>query len=339
MKIVLDCYGGDNSPKAHVKGAVDALKENKELKVTLVGKSQEIEKELSLYDFDETRLDVLNAEEVITCEEVPTSAIRTKKNSSLCVALDLLKHDEDYGCLISSGSTGAILAGGIMKIGRIKGISRPALAPLLPTQTSSMVMLIDSGANVDCKPENLYQFALMGSVYFREYFGIEKPKVAILSNGTEDEKGCQLSKAAFELIKDMPNIDFCGNMEARDILSGEYHVVVCDGFYGNIALKSLEGAVKMCLKSLKQEIKKSFFAKFGALFMKGAFSKLKTKMDYNAVGGAVFLGVEKPIIKAHGSSNDLTIKNALLQAYAVAKSGIGEKIKNGLKIENDTENL
>ncbi len=339
MKIVLDCYGGDNSPKAHVKGAVDALKENKELMITLVGKSQEIQKELELYDFDEDRLDVLNAEEVITCEEVPTSAIRTKRNSSLCVALDLLKHDENYGCLISSGSTGAILAGGIMKIGRIKGISRPALAPLLPTQSSSMAMLIDSGANVDCKPENLYQFALMGAVYFREYYGIEKPKVAILSNGTEDEKGCALSKAAFELIKDMPNIEFCGNMEARDILTGNYHVIVADGFYGNIALKCCEGAIKSCLKSLKSEIKKSFFAKIGALFMKGAFSKLRTKMDYNAVGGAVFLGVEKPIIKAHGSSNDLAIKNAILQAYSVANSGISEKIKNGLNLENGIENV
>ncbi len=340
MKVILDCYGGDNSPFAQVEGAVNAVKDNKDLFVTLVGKESELTTELSKYSYNKNQIDIVNADEVISCEDKPTQAIREKKQSSLVVSYGLLKNNDEYGAMVSSGSTGAIIAGSIMKLGRIKGISRPALAPLLPTYIDGKVaMLIDSGANVDCKPINLLHFALMGSVYYKNVLGVEKPKVVILSNGTEDEKGNELSKASFELIKDLEGIDFCGNCEARDILSGKYDVIVADGFVGNTAIKASEGAIMLCLKTIKKEIKASFWAKIGYLFMGKAFSKVKNKMDYNSFGGAVVLGADKPIIKAHGSSNAVAIKASLLQAYNVCNGGITDKIKQGLEGIKNVENL
>lgn len=332
MKIILDCYGGDNSPFAHVEGAINAVNKNKDLFVTLVGKSSEISAELEKYEFNEDQIEILNADEVIDCNDKPTSAIREKNNSSLCFSYDLLKHDDSYKAMVSSGSTGAILAGSIMKLGRIKGISRPALAPLLPTADGEkLAMLIDCGANVDCKPINLLHFALMAGVYYRDVLKVKLPKVAILSNGTEDEKGNELSKSSFELIKNLKDIEFCGNCEARDILSGKFDIIISDGFVGNVALKASEGAIMLCLKTIKKEIKASFWAKIGYLFMGKAFSKVKKKMDYNSFGGAVVLGADKPIIKAHGSSNAIAIEAALNQAYEVSKGEITEKIKQGLK--------
>lgn len=340
MKIIVDCYGGDNSPYAQIKGAINAVNNCKDISVVLVGKSAEINQELEKYDFDENQVEVLNADEVISCDEKPTLAIREKRNSSLVVACDLLKHDESCSALVSSGSTGAILTASVMKIGRIKGISRPSLTPLLPTanSTDQRVMLVDCGANAECKPINLLHFALMGSVYFREVLGVKVPKVAVLSNGTEEEKGTLLTKEAYKLIKDMPDIEFMGNCEARDLFSGKFDVIVTDGFSGNIALKAAEGAINLCLKTIKTEIKSSFISTIGAIFLKKTFKNVKKRIDYNSFGGAVVLGADRPIIKAHGSSNEVAFEAAIYQACDVAKNDIIGKIKQGLgKLGSENE--
>lgn len=331
MKIIVDCFGGDNSPFVQVKGAINVISKTKEFSIVLVGKANEINSELAKYEFDESRIEVLNADEVISCDDKPTSAIKEKVNSSLVVSLDLLKHDSDCKALVSAGSTGAILVGSVMKIGRIKGISRPSLTPLLPSAVKNKrVMLVDCGANAECKAVNLLHFALMGSVYFREILGVNKPKVAILCNGTEEEKGTELTKEAFQLVKTMPNIDFKGYCEGRDIFTGEYDVIVTDGFSGNIALKTAEGSINLCFKVLKNEIKSSFISKIGALLSKKSFKNVKKSLDYNSFGGAVVLGADMPIIKAHGSSSELAIECAIYQAYDVVKNDIVGKIKQGL---------
>ncbi len=254
MKIVVDVYGGDYAPSEILKGAVMALNCEKPISLVLTGKEEEIKKELALLACDMSRVEILNADEVITNDDVPTAAIKNKKNSSLVVALNALKAREDIVGLVSAGSTGAVLAGGIFLLGRIKGVSRPALAPLLPTVTDGNVLLIDCGANVDCKPVNLVDFAVMGSEYMKCVCGVESPRVALLSNGVEDKKGNELNKEAFPLLK-AADINFVGNMEARDCLSGNYDVLVTDGFAGNIALKSLEGSAVSILSVLKSEIK------------------------------------------------------------------------------------
>ena len=340
IKIIVDCYGGDYSPKAQVIGAIAALKQNDDLAVTLVGNADELNGILSELDCDGVKddaLEVLNAKDVVTCNDKPTEALKLKPDSSMNVAFELLRNDSTCGGIVTSGSTGAALVGGIFKVGRIKGIRRPCLCPILPTLGEKKVLLVDCGANVDCKASDLKQFALMGSIYCRELFGIEKPKVAILSNGTEDEKGCALSKEAFTLIKDMKDIEFCGNMEARDIFSGKYDVIVSDGFYGNVALKSAEGAINLCFATIKDQVKKSFWSKIGALLMKKAFKGVKTKIDYNKLGGAVLLGVNKAVVKAHGAAKDGTIEKSILQAYYLAKRSVPDKIAENLENCDDGE--
>ncbi len=331
MKIIIDAFGGDNSPEEIVSGAIDAVKEKEGFDVVLVGKENTIRKLLGDKEYDESRVSVVNADEVITCDDTPTEAIRSKPNSSIVVAAKLLKTDENAKAFVSAGSTGAVLAAAILLTPRIKGILRPALAPLLPNLKGGETMLLDCGANVDVKPQNLVQFALMGSIYMRNVAGVENPKTALLSNGTEDKKGCALTKEAFALLKEQKDINFVGNMEARDILSGEYDVVVADGFSGNIALKSLEGAVGCLFSVLKTEIKSSKSATLGALFMKGAFRKVKNRMDYNKKGGAVLLGMDKIIVKAHGSSKSEAFKNAIFQAYNAAVTDVSGKIGSELK--------
>lgn len=326
MKILVDAFGGDNSPEEVVKGTVEAVNEKKGFTAVLVGKEKNINDLLSLYTFDKDRICVLDAEDVITCEEEPTAAIRKKPNSSLCVAFKELKENQDAAALVSAGSTGAVLVGATLKLGRIKGVNRPCLCPVLPSVVDGRkVFMLDVGANADCKPVNLCQFAVMGSV-FAKISGEENPKVALLSNGTEDEKGNALNHETFPILKQMDNINFVGNAEARDILSGKYDVLVTDGFSGNVALKSLEGAVGSVFKLLKQEIASSFKAKMGGLLLKDAFGVLKSKMDYNN-GGALFLGVEKIVLKAHGSSKAFTIKSTIFQAVDYAERGLIDKLK------------
>lgn len=329
MKIVIDAYGGDNSPSAMVKGTLAALKEQ-DFEAVIVGKEDEINEILVAEGYDKSKVSVVNASEVIDCNEPPVEAIKKKTDSSLVRAIKLLKEDEDAKAFVSAGSTGAVLTAAVLLTKRIEGINRPALSPVLPTMKGGGAMLLDCGANVDCKPLNLLQFAVMGSVYMREIMKVDNPRVALLSNGTEDKKGCALTKEAFELLKAEKSINFVGNMEAREMLSGDYDVIVSDGFAGNVALKSIEGAAKCITSALKKEIKSSAAAIFGALFMKKAFKNLKNFLDYNKRGGAVLLGMRQVVVKAHGASNEESFKNAVLQAYRASKTDISDKIKDGI---------
>lgn len=334
MKIVIDAYGGDHSPSEIIKGSLAAMSEKSGFDVVFVGHKDGIEKSLENERYDASRVSIVDATEVIDCDESPVEAIRKKTDSSIVKAVKLLKEDENAKAFVSAGSTGAVLTAAVLMTPRIKGVNRPALAPLFPNMKGGETIFLDCGANVDCKPINLLQFAVMGSVYMREVKGIEKPRVALLSNGTEDAKGCALTKEAFSLLKDAKTLNFVGNMEARDILSGDYDVVVADGFYGNVALKSMEGAIGCLFSSLKSEIYSSAKSKFGALFMKKAFKNVKNKLDYNKKGGATLLGTENVVVKAHGSSKAEAFKNAVLQAYESSSLSINEKIGDEIALLN-----
>lgn len=329
MKIVVDIYGGDNAPDEILKGCIMALNSNREISLVMVGKESEMRSKLENENYDKSRVEFVDAPDVITCDDVPTTAIRTKKDSSLVRALEVTKDDPECVGMVSAGSTGAVLTGAFLKIGRIKGIARPALAPVLPTVEGGSVLLIDCGANVDCKPNMLEQFALMGNAYMKAVYNMESPRVGLLSNGTEDIKGNQLTKETFELLKNAP-LNFVGNMEARDITSGKYDVVVCDGFVGNVALKASEGIAVMMLKMIKREVYSSLKTKLGGALLKGSFNKIRSLMDYNQSGGAPFIGVEKLVIKSHGSSKAQSICGSIMQVYNMHKNDLIGKIKAGL---------
>ncbi|MCI8434990.1 MAG: phosphate acyltransferase PlsX [Clostridia bacterium] len=330
MKIVVDIYGADNSPGALVEGCVRAQKGMPALELVMTGNEVEIRSEIKKYGGDASRIEIVDAPEVVTNDESPTMAIRQKKNSSLVRALEILKTRDDVGGMLSSGSTGAVLSGAIFKVGRLDGVLRPALAPLLPTANGSNVCLVDCGANVDCRPEFLVQFALMGVSYMRTMYGIENPRVGLVSVGVEDHKGNELTKEVFTRLKALP-INFVGNMEARYALTGDYDVLVADGFVGNTLLKSTEGTASMVMKLLKDAILSSTSAKIGALFMKSAFKKLKHDMDYNTLGGAPFLGIEKVIVKGHGSSNAVAVEAAIKQVAKMAEGNLPANILQELK--------
>ncbi|MBQ0099084.1 MAG: phosphate acyltransferase PlsX [Firmicutes bacterium] len=332
--ILVDAFGGDNSPEQVIIGAVSALNEDDNFKITFVGKEDKINEILSSLSFDKNRVSVLNADEVITCEEEPTLAVRRKANSSICVAMKALKEDDNADAFVSAGSTGAVLVGATLRLGRINGVSRPALCPILPTIIDGKnVLLLDSGANADCKAINLLQFAIMGSI-FSKSLGVENPKVALLSNGTEDEKGNILNHEVFPLLKENKEINFVGNIEARDVLTGDVDVIVADGFSGNIALKSIEGGTSMLLKLLKKDVFTGFKGKLCALLLMKKLKKMKKTMDYNNKGGAIFLGANKLVIKAHGSSKANTIKNTVLQAVNYCDKNIVENIKEKIASTN-----
>ena len=326
MKIIIDAYGGDNSPSEIIKGALAALKEKENFDLVFVGKESGIKSVLAGEEYDELRVSVVNAEDVISCNESPADAIRKKPDSSIVKSVKILKDDDNAGAFVSAGSTGAVLTAAVLLSPRIKGVNRPALAPLFPNMKGGETLFLDCGANVDCKPINLVQFALMGSVYMSEVKGVANPRVALLSNGTEDAKGNTLTKDAFALLKDCGGINFVGNMEARDILSGDYDVVVTDGFNGNIALKSMEGAIGCIFTELKKEIYSSFSSKIGGMLLKKSFKKIKNKLDYNKRGGALLLGMQKTVVKAHGASKAEAFKNAVLQAYECSALDVSEKI-------------
>lgn len=330
MKIAVDAFGGDYAPAEIIKGCVEALKADSELSLLICGSESIIKEELNKYKINDfSRIEILDAREVITNHDVPTQAIREKKDSSLVKGLKRLKEDDEIKAFVSAGSTGAFLTGALLIAGRLDGIDRPALAPLLPTMDKKNVMLIDSGANMDCKPEYLLQFAVMGTAYMQAMYGIKSPRVALMSVGTEDSKGNEQTKEAFKLLADS-KLNFVGNMEARDLLSGNYDVVVCDGFVGNVTLKTLEGSIYMVFGALKESIASSFKAKMGALLMKPALKQLKNRLDYTKVGGAPFLGCKKIVIKTHGSSKAVTVKAAILQAHTLAKNNLIEKIQSGI---------
>ncbi|MDD3831275.1 MAG: phosphate acyltransferase PlsX [Clostridia bacterium] len=329
IKVVVDGYGGDNAPQEIVQGCLLALDKHTDLGIVITGKQHELSR--LIHEKYADRIEIVDAQQVITNNDVPTTAIATKKDSSLVKALERVRQDDQCVGVLSAGSTGAVLAGGIFKVGRIKGVSRPALAPLLPTITDSSVILCDCGANVDCQPQMLVQFASMASAYARAVLNVANPRVGLLSNGTEDKKGNDLNRQAFTLLKEESNINFVGNIEAREILSGDYDVVVCDGFNGNIALKSIEGTALMVLKTIKKEITKGF-NKVGALLLKKAFSRVRAKLDYNKVGGALFIGLDKILIKAHGSSKCTTIEGAIEQIITMHNNKLIDRIKEGLPI-------
>lgn len=334
MKIVLDAFGGDNAPRAEVGGAIKATKEYEDVEIVLVGKTDELKAELSHFGYNGNKITILPASEVITCEDQPTVAIRQKKDSSLVVGLNYInenEQDDTIAGFVSAGSTGAVLSGALFKLGRFDGIKRPALAPPLPNLAGGHTLLIDCGANMDSKPEFLCQFALMGSIYMETMFGVKNPRVALLNVGVEDAKGNELSHQAFALLKEMKNINFVGNMEARDILSGNFDVVVTDGFAGNVALKSVEGTASFILKSLKDSIKNGGLrAKIGYLFMKKALGGLKSKLDYKAVGGSPFLGCKRVVIKSHGNSDEKAIFGSISLCRKIYKAGFIDKLKNEL---------
>lgn len=327
MKIVVDAFGGDNAPVEVVEGAVLAVEKVKDLTVVLTGKREVVNQ---ILNGRTDRIEIVDANDVITNDDQPTLAIRQKKDSSLVKAFDLLKEDEDVVGLVSAGSTGAVLTGAILKIGRIKGISRPALCPILPTaKNDKTVMICDSGANVDCKPENLLHFAIMASAYYSIVNNVENPRIALLNNGTEEHKGNELTKTTYPLMKELP-INFVGNVEAREVMSGDVDVIVTDGFAGNVLLKTVEGVAKGMSSMIKQEAKKNVFASIGALMM-GKFKGIKAKMDIDRYGGAPFLGCKKIVLKTHGSANRDNIKNTILQVVNLAENKLNEKIEKMVK--------
>lgn len=333
MKIVVDAFGGDNAPEAVVKGSIDAVNSFDDLEIILVGNEDKVQAELKKNNYAGNKIEVVNSVSVIDCNESPTMAIRQKKDSSLVVGLNLVKERDDVVGFVSAGSTGAVLTGALLIVGRIKGVERPALAPPMPNSRGGQNILIDCGANMDSKPQYLNQFALMGSIYSNRMFGVESPKVALLNVGTEDAKGNELCHQAFPLLKENKNINFIGNIEAREILSGDADVIVSDGFSGNVALKSTEGTANFILKMLKEEIKSaSIIEKLGAFLMKKTFKKLIKKVDYDNVGGSVFLGIKKVVVKAHGSSNAKSILSAIALVRNVHKSGFIDKLKESLEV-------
>ena len=332
MKIVVDAMGGDYCPSEIVKGCVNQINKHRDLQLVLVGKQEEIFKELANYEYNKEQIIVENAEDVITCHDAPVEAIRTKKESSIVKAFDYLKQDEESQAFISAGSTGAVLTGAFLKLGRIGGIKRPALAPSLPTVKGGEVIVIDSGANMDCTETNLVQFALMGNAYMKYVKKIDNPRIAILNVGAEDEKGNALVKAAFPLLKEL-DINFVGSVEARDVLSGDYDVIVCDGFAGNVLIKSIEGSIFNLMDVLKTEFTKNLKRKIGALLLKSAFADIKKTFKLSNVGGAPFLGVNKLVVKAHGNSKAKNIECAIEEAISYINADLINNIKNAVSGE------
>lgn len=329
MKIAIDGMGGDNAPQAVVEGVVQALKEYENIKLYITGPKDEIEKELSKYTYPKDRVTVVHTSEVISPNEHPVMAIRKKKDSSIVKALNLVKEGE-CEAIISGGSTGAFLAGCTFIVGRIKGVERPALAPIMPGRNGKF-MIVDVGANVDCKPQYLIQFAHMGKIYYEGMFNTKNTSIGLINIGAEEEKGNELTKATYKLLKE-ENFNFVGNVEPRDIPKGEVNVLVADGFVGNTALKMYEGSASNILGMIKDEIySSSIISKLGAVLLKPVFNGLKVKFDYKEVGGAPFLGVDGICIKAHGSSDGKAFKNAIRQTKLFKENDILNKIKEEFK--------
>ena len=322
MKIALDAMGGDFAPKNEIMGAIAAVKNDPQIEVVLVGDQAIINAEL-LKNGSPKRITVVDAKERISMNELPTQAIK-KEKSSLMVAVKLL-NDGKVDALVSAGNTGAVLAASIFKIGRIKNVERPGIVAIFPTMNKPIVAL-DLGANVDCKPKHLVQFAKMGSVYSQHRFGIEQPMVRLLNIGEEEHKGNELTTETYKLLMKDTSINFVGNLEPSHLLAGETDVVVCDGFVGNVVLKLGEGLISTIFRMIKGTISKSFMAMFGAIFMLPALRKIKRKFDYDEFGGTLLLGVKKPVIKAHGSASPKAFKNAIREAGIMVREQIVEDI-------------
>ena len=326
VKVALDAMGGDNAPSEIIKGAIDAITENKEVKVYLVGKETLVRDELSKYKYNAEQVEVVDATEVIEMAEPPVMAIRKKKDSSIVKALHLVK-EGTCDAFVSAGSSGAVLVGGQLIVGRIKGVERPPLAPLIPTE-KGVSLLIDCGANVDARPSHLVQFAKIGTVYMQNIMGIENPRVAIVNIGAEEEKGNALVKETFPLLKNTPEINFIGSIEARDIPKGYADVIVCEAFVGNVILKLYEGVGGTLIKKVKEGMMTTLRSKIGALLVKPALKSCLKSFDLEEYGGAPLLGLKGLVVKTHGSSKAVEIKNTILQCQTFKEQDINEKIKS-----------
>lgn len=326
--VALDAMGGDYAPAETVKGAVNAVNSSDEIKVILVGKENQIKEELAKYEYDKNDIEIVNATEIIDMGDVPTSAIKDKKDSSLVVAMKLVREGR-ADAVVSAGSTGAILVGGQLVVGRLKGIKRPPLAPFIPT-TKGFSLLIDCGANVDARPEHLVQFARMGSIYFENVMGKKNPTIGLLNIGTEEEKGNQLVKDTKPLLKECSDINYIGSIESREIVKGAADVIVCEAFVGNIVLKFFEGLALTLFDSLKQGLLSSLRTKIGTILIKPALKGLKKQFDTSSQGGAPLLGLKGLVVKAHGNSSAKEIEIAIKQCISFKKQRINEKIKESI---------
>ena len=324
-KVALDAMGGDNAPGEIVKGAVSAATKSKDVKILLVGNEEIIQKELLKYTYPKDQIEVIHTSEVIKTAEPPVMAIRKKKDSSLVVAMNLVKTGE-ADAFVSAGNSGAVLVGGQVIVGRIKGVERPPLAPLIPTE-KGVSLLIDCGANVDARPSHLVQFAKMGSIYMENIVGIKNPKVAIVNIGAEEEKGNALVKETFPLLKECADINFVGSIEARDIPYGTADVIVCEAFTGNVILKTFEGVGSVLINKIKNSMMTSLRSKVGAFLIKPALKKALKSFDASEYGGAPLLGLNGLVVKTHGNATEKEIGNAIAQCVMFNKQQINEKIK------------
>ena len=335
MKIILDAMGGDHAPKAPVMGALQAAKDFG-AQITLVGRGEEILNVLrdqGIADLPEG-VEIANADEVVDMHDDPANVIRKKKNSSMVIGLRMLTEGQG-DAFVSAGSTGALLSGATLIVKRVKGIRRAAMGPVMPNKAGGKTVILDCGANAECTPEFLLQFGLVGSLYAKKYLGVENPKVGLLNIGTEDTKGTPLQKEAYVLLKDAADkgiLNFVGNVEARDVPLGAVDVVVCDGFAGNVLLKSIEGTAMFMGSLMSKMFKKNIISKLAAALVMGDIKAFKKLLDYREIGGTQFLGIKKPVIKAHGSSDELAFRNAVKQAMDAAKSDISEELEQGLAL-------
>lgn len=331
VKIAVDAMGGDNAPQVTVQGAVEAVNAHSEIFAYLVGIEEQIHGELSKYTYPKDRIEVVPATEMIEMAEPPVQAIRKKKDSSIVVAMKLVR-DGVADAFVSAGSTGAILVGGQLVVGRIRGIQRTPLAPLIPTE-KGVSLLIDCGANVDARSDHLVQFAKMGSIYMEHIVGIKNPTVGLVNIGAEEEKGNALVKETFPLLKNCKDIHFIGSVEARDIPKGVADVIVCEAFVGNVILKLTEGVAKTLISMVKKGMRTSLRSKIGGLLVKPALKETMKSFDSSEYGGAPMLGCNGLVVKCHGSSNAKEVKNSLIQCIAFKKQKINDKIKTMLLSE------
>lgn len=327
MKIVIDAMGGDNAPKSTIEGAVLAINEYG-VDIVLTGDKDIIQKELESKVYDKSKLEIIHTTEIIENEDKPVQAVRRKKDSSMVVGLKLVK-DKKADAIVSAGNTGALLAGGLFVVGRIKGIDRPCLCPGIPNIKGGITLLADGGANADCKPKNLVQFAFMSDIYLKKVLGIENPRIGLANIGVEEGKGNELMKSSFCELQNL-DLNFVGNVEARDVINSVCDAIICDGFTGNILLKTCEGVSMGLMKLMKEQFMSSLKGKVGALMLKNDFKEIKSMMDYSEYGGAPLLGVKGGVIKAHGSSDGFAIKNAVNQAIKFASGNVVEDIEKVL---------
>ncbi len=326
--VALDAMGGDNAPVEMVKGAADAVNKNSNVVVKLVGIKDVIEKELTKYEYNKEQIEVVHASEVIETGEPPVEAIRQKKDSSMVKAMNMVKSGE-ADALVSAGNSGALLVGGQIIVGRIKGIERPPMAPVIPT-AAGVTLLLDAGANVDARPTHLVQWAKMGSIYMENVVGIKNPKVAIVNIGAEEEKGNALVKETMPMLKQCTDINFIGSIEARDIPSGNADVIVCDAFVGNVILKLYEGLGMTLIKKVKEGLMTSVRSKIGALLIKPALKKTLKTFTADQYGGAPLLGCKGLVVKSHGNSTYKEISNSIIQCITFKEQKINEKIKENI---------